>query len=97
MSGTCDPALMARIRSGQVGAQQRLAAGQADLAHPQAHERLRDPHHLRQRHQLGIGQKGIPGAKHLLWHAIGAAEIAAVRHRDAEIAQGPEELVFDVH
>ena len=46
------------------------------------------PLQLLERQDLGLGQEG-----HVLGHAIDAAEVAAVRHRDAQVGDVPAERV----
>ena len=67
---------------------QGLATGQAQLAHALADEGAAQPVELFQRQQLLLGQEG-----HLLGHAVDAAEIAAIRHGDAQIGDRPAERV----
>ena len=51
-----------------------------------ADEGAAQPVELLERQDLGLGQEG-----HVLRHAIDAAEVAAVRHRDAQIGDMPAE------
>ncbi len=60
-----------------VAADQRLAAGQSDLAHAACDEALGDQRDLLEAEQFRPRQEG-----HLLRHAIAAAEIAAIGDRD---------------
>ena len=71
-----------------VAPDQRLAAGEPDLAHAQADERRAQPVQLLQRQQLGLGQE-----RHVLGHAVDAAEVAAVGDRHPHVADGPAERV----
>ena len=71
-------------------AHQRLAAGQPELAHPHPHEGAAQPVQLLQGQDLRLGQEG-----HVFRHAIDAAEVAAVRHRDPKVGDGPPEGVDD--
>ena len=59
---------------------QRLAAGEPELPHPAADEGGGDPVDLLEGQDLLFRQKG-----HVFRHAVNAAEIAAVGHRDPEI------------
>ena len=59
---------------------QRLAAGDAELAHAQAHERAAQPIELLQRQQLRLGQEA-----HVLRHAIDTAEVTPVGDRHPQI------------
>ena len=70
-------------------AQQRLAAGQADLLDAQAGEDAGQPRDFLERQQVGVAHEGIAGVEHRARHAIGAAEIAAIGDRDAQVAQRP--------
>jgi hypothetical protein len=65
----------------------RLAAGQAQLAHAQADEHGGGPGDLLEAQQRGVGQEVVLVIEHLLGHAVAAAEVAAVGHRDAQVAQ----------
>ncbi len=61
-----------------VAPHQGLAAGQAQLAHTEAHEGGAQPVELLEAEDFRLRQKS-----HVFGHAIDAAEVAAVRHRDA--------------
>jgi len=67
---------------------QRLAARDADAVHTLGDERSTQPLQLLERQQFRLGQKG-----HVLRHAIDAAEVAAVRHGDAQIGDVPAEWI----
>ncbi len=69
-----------------VAPHQRLAAGDAQFARSQPHEGRAQPIELLQRQHVALGQE-----VHVLGHAIGAAEIAAVGDRDADVAHRPAE------
>jgi hypothetical protein len=71
-----------------VTAHQRLAAGDPQLAHPAIDEHAAEPIEFFQRQQIALGQE-----LHVLGHAVGTAEVAAIRHRDAEIGDRPLERV----
>ncbi|MNT27054.1 hypothetical protein D3C72_1626660 [compost metagenome] len=77
----------------QVFAQQRLAAGDAQLAHALAHEDARSPGDFLEAEQVAVRQVLVVLAKHVLGHAVAAAEVAAVRHTDAQIPQRALALV----
>ncbi len=77
----------------QIRPQQRFAAGQTHFLDPQLAKGAHDPRQLRQAYQLVLFQKGMVRAENLLGHAIGAAKIAAIGDRDAQIAQRAAELV----
>ena len=86
----------ARIEMAREGAEQGhdvpphqgLAAGDAQLAHALRDEGRADPVELLEGQKVALGQEG-----HVLGHAIDAAEVAAVRHRDAQIGDRPAERV----
>ena len=82
---------MARQRAHQrhhVAPDQRLAAGQAHLAHALGDEGRAQPVEFFQRQQIGLRQEG-----HVLGHAIEAAQVAAIGDRHAQIADGPAERI----
>src|SRR5690606_5166181 len=64
----------------QAPAQQRLAAGDAQLLHATRDGDARDPRQLLERREARAGQP----LDVLLGNAVEAAEVAAVRHRDAQ-------------
>ena len=64
-------------------AHQRLAAGQAQLAHPLPDEPGRQAVELGKFEHFGARQEGHP-----LGHAISASEVAAVGHRQPQIGDG---------
>ena len=66
-----------------IAAHQRLAAGQAELAHAARDEGLAQPFQFLEREEILLRQEG-----QVLRHSIGAAEIAAIRHRHAQIGDG---------
>ena len=72
-------------RSGKPGAQQRLAAGQADLAHALGRERAREPHDFVEGKPFRGGQEAVAVAEGRARHAVRATEIAAVHDRDAQV------------
>ena len=78
---------------GHVGAQERLAAREADFFHAERSEGAGDAGEFAEGHELRIAQEGVAGAEDLLRHAVGATEITAVGHRDPEIAEGALELI----
>ena len=71
-----------------VAPDQGLAAGQPQLAHAELDEGRAQAVQLLQRQQLGLGQE-----RHVLGHAVDAAEVAAVGHRHPHVADGPAERV----
>ena len=82
---------MARQRAHQrhhVAPDQRLAAGQPQLAHALGDEGRAQPVEFFQRQQIGLGQEC-----HVFGHAIEAAQVAAIGDRYPQIADGPAERV----
>ena len=77
----------------EVLAQQRLAAGQPDLAHAVRDEQRGDARDLLEGQQRRMRQEGVVLVEHFLRHAVAAAEVAAVGDRDAQVAQRPAERV----
>ena len=78
-----------RVEEGQDAlAHQGLAAGDAQLPHAEADEGVAEPVELLERQELRLGQE-----LHVLGHAVDAAEVAAVGHRDAQIGQPPSERI----
>jgi len=59
---------------------QRLAAGDAELAHAEAHEGAAEAIELLQRQQLRLGQEA-----HVLRHAVDAAEVAPIGDGDPQV------------
>ena len=79
---------------GQVGPDRRLAAGDPDpVEAPPLDADPGDPGQLLVGEQLGPGQPLHP----LLGHAVGAAEVAAVGHREPQIPHPPGERVDQRH
>ena len=78
----------------EVAAQQRLAAGQAQLLDALGRERRRDALDLLEREQGGALQELEVLAEHLARHAVDAAEVAAVGDGDAQVAQSASEEVY---
>ncbi|MNI32089.1 hypothetical protein D3C73_859890 [compost metagenome] len=73
-------------------ADQRLAAGEADLAHTHAHEQRGQALQLLQREHLLTRQEG-----HGFRHAIHTAKITPVRHRHPQVIDLPPKAVLQVH
>ncbi|MNV77810.1 hypothetical protein D3C71_1712650 [compost metagenome] len=71
----------------EVLAQQRLAARQANLAHAMRQKEPRQPRDFLKAQQRAVRQVGVVLVEHFLGHAVVAAEVAAVRHADAQVAQ----------
>jgi hypothetical protein len=63
-----------------VPADERLAPGDAQLLHAHADEGRAEAVELLEREEVLLRQEG-----HVLGHAVDAAEVAAVRHRDPEV------------
>ena len=64
-----------------------------DVLKAQGAELVDLPADLLEAEQIGVGQECVVLVENLLGHAVAAAEVAAVRHRDAEVLDGPAELV----
>jgi hypothetical protein len=77
----------------QVLAQQRLAPGQPDLAHAMRQKLLGQPRDFLKAQQEVVRQVGVVLVEHFLGHAVVAAEVAAVGHADAQVAQRAAQLV----
>ncbi len=69
-------------------AHQRFAAGKPQLSDPACDERAAHPVELFEREQIGLRQEG-----HVFRHAIDAAKVATIGHRDAQIGDRPPERV----
>src|SRR3954469_22529810 len=69
----------------QLAAYQRLAAREAGLFFAALDEDAREPCDLLEREDGAIRQERMVGAEHLARHAVDAAEIAAIGHRDAKV------------
>src|SRR5207302_11493110 len=81
-----------------LAAQERLAAGQADLAHSMvADEDPREPLDLLKRQKLGALEELVVAPEDLAGHAVDAAEIATIGYRDPQLAQRPGQRVGDRH
>src|SRR5690606_29556546 len=78
---------------GEIGTQQRLATGEAYFANAKLHEESRDADDLIERQPLRRPQEAIVLVERLARHAVRAAKIAPVHHRDAQIVQGSAEHV----
>ena len=74
-------------------AQQRLAARQADLLHAQLREDARQAADFLERQQRRMRHEGVAAVEDFARHAVGAAEVAAVRDRNPQVAQGTRALV----
>ena len=85
----CEPADQRR----QVGPEQRFTAGQAQLADAQVGEEAHEAKELVVGQKLFLVEEVVIGAKDFSRHAVGAAEIALVYNRYAQIAQGAPETV----
>ena len=68
---------------------QRLAAGQPDFLHAKLRENAGNALDFFKAEQLGARQENEVLAEDFARHAVGAAQIAAVGDRNAQIAQGP--------
>src|SRR5690606_10748211 len=77
----------------EVLAHERLAASEPELPDPLGHEYAGDPRDLLEGQEGGLRQEGVVPAEHLARHAVGAAEIAAIGDRNAQVAQPAAETV----
>src|SRR5207253_685877 len=78
---------------GKAGAQQRLAAGEAELAHAELHEESREAHDLVEGQPLVRAEEAVLLVVGLAGHAVRTAEVAAVHHRDAQVAHRAGERI----
>jgi hypothetical protein len=78
-----------RHQAVELPAHERLAPGQADFAHAEAHEDAREPRDLLEAEDRAVRKEFVAGVEHLARHAVDAAEIAAVGDRDAQVAHRP--------
>src|SRR5262249_6262418 len=85
----CEHADQAR----QVVAQERLAAGDPQLLDAEADEDPREARDLLEGGQLGLSEELVALAGDLRRHSVGAAEVAAVGDRDAQVVQRSSEAV----
>ena len=74
---------------GEIRPQQRLAAGEAQLAHPEPHEQARQAHDLIERQALVRAEEAVAVVERLPRHAVRAAEVAPVHDRDPQVAHRP--------
>jgi len=81
----------------QVPPQQRLSAREAHLPHPQRHEQAHQPLDLLEAQDGLAIQEGVVVAEPLPGHAVGTAEVAAVRNRNPEGAEGAVQTVHGFH
>ena len=81
----------------EVAPEKRLAARDAELLHAEVDEHARDALDLLERQELATRQEAVLVAEDLLRHAVDAAEVAAVRDRDPQVANRPAEGVEDGH
>ena len=65
---------------------ERFSPRQPQALHPPADEGGAEPIQLLQRQQIRLGEEG-----HMLTHAILAAEITPIRHRNPQIGDGAPE------
>ena len=77
-------------------AQERLAPGEAYFLDAEGGEDAHESRDLLERQDLGAFEKRVILAEYFLWHAVDAPEVAAVRDRNAQVAQRPAEGVLDV-
>jgi hypothetical protein len=72
---------------GDIRAQQRLAAGEANLLYAELHEQPRQARDLLERQPLVRLEEAVVLVEGLPRHAVRAAEIAPVHHRNAQVVQ----------
>src|ERR1700679_1759433 len=72
---------------GEIRTQQRFASGETKLAYAELGEYARQAHDLVEREPLLRLQESVVLVKLLFRHAIRAAEITTVHHRNAQIVQ----------
>ena len=77
----------------QIAAQERFAAGDAQLADAQVREQPGQPDRLVVGELIGGGHEAVVGAELFLRHAVRAAEVAAVGDRHAQVVQRTPEAV----
>src|SRR5690606_1396978 len=73
--------------------QQRLAPGDAQLAHAEFGEDRRHALEFLEGEQLAPGEELVSAAELLLRHAVDAAKIASIGDRDAQVVDGPRQPV----
>jgi hypothetical protein len=61
----------------------------ADLADAQADEHARETRDLLEAEDVFVPQKAIARVEHLARHAVHAAKVAAIGHRDAQVVHRP--------
>src|SRR5947209_3597966 len=76
---------------------ERPPARDADLLHAVRDEDARQARDLFEGEQLAARQEAVVRPEHLARHAVGAAKVAAVRDRNAQIAQRTAEGVGKRH
>ena len=76
-------------------AHQWLAPGEAYFVHAESDKQSRQPRYFFKREQLVAPQKPVMAVEYFLGHAVGAAKIAAIGYRNAQVAQRPPETVFE--
>ena len=81
----------------EVAADERLAARDPQLAGAERDERARDARDLFERQELAPVEETMVAPVDLLRHAVGAAEVAAVGDRDAQVPERPAKCVVRVH
>jgi primosomal protein N' len=77
----------------EIAAQERFPARDSQLVHAEAGEDPRDALDLLERQELAARQEAVVVAEDLLRHAVDAAKVAAVRDRDAQVAERPSPRV----
>ena len=78
---------------GQPAPDQRLTAGDPQLLDAELDEGPGGTVDLLEGQHLVLGQERVVAPEDLLWHAVGAAEVAPVGDGDAQVVQRPPETV----
>ncbi len=78
-----------------LAAHEGLSPGDANLAYTVLDEQAHDTLDFFERQQRLTIEERVIGTEQLLGHAVDASEVTAVRHGDAQIAQGPLAHVYE--
>ncbi len=79
----------------EILAQQRLAAREPNLLHPMRDKNPRQASDFLEREQVALRQERIVAIEYIFRHAIGAAKVAAICDRNAQVAQRPAATISD--
>src|SRR6202008_2315375 len=61
----------------------------APFLYPEADEDAREARDFLEREDRAVRQERVVGVEHFARHAVDAAEVAAIGHRDAQVVQRP--------